>query len=260
MPAETTFPIDVSSEGDVKPQDLDLAREKLARVADLVEDRILNGQLRLTMELSEPPAPARVRPAKVEGALNVGGKMIRAQVAATTMQEAIDRFSDRLRSRVTRFVERRRARRTAVPEPDTDTADRPEIFDHPAEERDIVRRKSFTTAPCTPEEAVFDMDLLDHDFFLFRNADTGEENVVYRTANGGYELIRSAGDGKGETDTPIPVSSRVPPRIPLSDAVTALNLSNDPFLFFIDADDGEGAVLYRRYDGHYGLITLDTKD
>jgi len=260
MPAETSFPIDVSSQGDVTPQDIDLAREKLARVADLVEDRVLRGQLRLTMEVVEPPAPAHVRPALVEGALDVGGTVIRAHVAGSTMQEAIDLFMDRLRSRVARYVERRRDRRHAAPEPEANSAARPAYLERPAEEREIVRRKSFATAPCTPEEAVFDMDLLDHDFYLFRNADTGEENVVYRSADGSYQLIRPSGNGQaGAGDTPIPVSNQIPPRVPLADAVTALNLSNDPFLFFIDADDGAGAVLYRRYDGNYGLITLDTK-
>jgi putative sigma-54 modulation protein len=41
----------------------------------------------------------------------------------------------------------------------------------------------------TPEEATLQMNLLGHDFFVFKNADTGLINVVYKRKNGGYGLI-----------------------------------------------------------------------
>ena len=44
-----------------------------------------------------------------------------------------------------------------------------------------------------PEEAVLQMDLLGHDFFVFRNDDSGEVNVVYRRRKGGYGLIEPQG-------------------------------------------------------------------
>jgi putative sigma-54 modulation protein len=56
-------------------------------------------------------------------------------------------------------------------------------------EPQIVRVKQFAVKPMSAEEAVLQMDLLGHDFFVFRNADTGEVNVVYRRKNGGYGLI-----------------------------------------------------------------------
>ena len=66
----------------------------------------------------------------------------------------------------------------------------------------------------SPEEAVFDMEALDHDFFLFRNAESGEENVVYRMSDGGYELIQPTAR-TGGTDfgrAPIRPGKQVPPR------------------------------------------------
>ena len=42
-----------------------------------------------------------------------------------------------------------------------------------------------------------------------------------------------------------------------AEAVTRLNTTNEPFLFFQDAQRRRGSVLYHRYDGHYGLITPD---
>jgi len=48
------------------------------------------------------------------------------------------------------------------------------------------------------------------------------------------------------------------PTIGVDDAIERLNLGDDPFVFFVDVSPGRGAVLYRRYDGHYGLVTAET--
>ena len=53
----------------------------------------------------------------------------------------------------------------------------------------IVKTKQFAIKPMTAEEAVLQMDLIGHDFFVFRNADTDEMNVVYRRRDGDYGLI-----------------------------------------------------------------------
>jgi len=56
----------------------------------------------------------------------------------------------------------------------------------------IVRMKSHELKPMFPEDAVEQMELLGHDFYFFRNAETGEHNVVYRRKAGGYGLIEPA--------------------------------------------------------------------
>ena len=56
----------------------------------------------------------------------------------------------------------------------------------------IVRVKRFEMKPMDPEEAVFQMEALGHDFFVFRNAKTDEINVVYRRKDGNYGLIEPA--------------------------------------------------------------------
>ena len=53
----------------------------------------------------------------------------------------------------------------------------------------IVRVKQFVMKPMTPDEAVLEMDMLGHGFFLFENAETGLSSVVYRRSDGGYGLI-----------------------------------------------------------------------
>ena len=65
--------------------------------------------------------------------------------------------------------------------------------DEPEEALDIVRVKNFRFAPMTREEAVLQMNLLEHNFFAFRDADNGEAfAVVYRRNDGGYGLLEDA--------------------------------------------------------------------
>ncbi len=58
----------------------------------------------------------------------------------------------------------------------------------------IVRTKRFSLKPMTPEEAILQMNLLEHEFFVFKNQDDDSFSVVYRRRGGGYGLIE-ADDG-----------------------------------------------------------------
>lgn len=53
----------------------------------------------------------------------------------------------------------------------------------------IVKEKHFTLIPMTPEEATMQMELLEHTFFMFMNADTGKVNVVYKRNAGDYGIL-----------------------------------------------------------------------
>ena len=64
------------------------------------------------------------------------------------------------------------------------------VEEEPEETLDIVRVKQFHFAPMTRDEAVLQMNLLEHNFFAFRDADNGDAfAVVYRRNDGGYGLI-----------------------------------------------------------------------
>jgi len=54
----------------------------------------------------------------------------------------------------------------------------------------VVKIKSFPIKPMTVYEAVFQMELVGHSFFLFRNGETEEHNVIYRLNDGDYGLIK----------------------------------------------------------------------
>jgi putative sigma-54 modulation protein len=53
----------------------------------------------------------------------------------------------------------------------------------------IVKTKQFAVKPMTAEEAVLQLELVGHDFFVFQNDESGEINVLYRRKDGGYGLI-----------------------------------------------------------------------
>ena len=53
----------------------------------------------------------------------------------------------------------------------------------------IVKTKQFAMKPMSAEEAVLQLELVGHDFFVFRNAESGDVNVIYRRKAGGYGLI-----------------------------------------------------------------------
>ena len=66
----------------------------------------------------------------------------------------------------------------------------PEEFEaHEEGTFDIVRTKRFTVKPMSVEEAILQMNLLDHDFYVFRNSDDDSISIVYHRKNGGYGLI-----------------------------------------------------------------------
>jgi putative sigma-54 modulation protein len=53
----------------------------------------------------------------------------------------------------------------------------------------IVKTKQFAVKPMSPEEAVLQLELVGHDFFVFQDGESGEVNVVYRRRDGHYGLI-----------------------------------------------------------------------
>jgi len=69
--------------------------------------------------------------------------------------------------------------------------DVPEPADEPEEELRIVKRKKFDLLPMTAEEAILQMELLQHDFFVFLNMDTDGIGVVYRRNEGDYGLLET---------------------------------------------------------------------
>ena len=135
---------------------------------------------------------------------------------------------------------------------------RPSYFPRPQGERRIIRHKSFTLATCTVDEAALHMDLLDYDFHLFTEKATNQDSVLYRAGPTGYRLAQvkpAPAERLANFQLPLTISPQPAPRLTVGQATERLGLLGLPFLFFVDATQDRGCLLYHRYDGHYGLIT-----
>ena len=113
--------------------------------------------------------------------LTTRGTLLRGQVRAPDLFTAIDQVADVLKRQVERYkgriVERKERAAGIAPE------------EEEAPPTPIVKVKRFPIKPMDPEEAVHQMELLGHDFFLFFNEATQQFNVVYRRRGGGYGVI-----------------------------------------------------------------------
>lgn len=100
------------------------------------------------------------------------------------IDEAVSQIDRKIRKNKTRLAKGLRSD-AIVPEV-------PEEFDiHEEREFDIVRTKRFAVKPMTTDEAILQMNLLDHSFYVFRRIDDNAICVVYHRNNGGYGLIET---------------------------------------------------------------------
>ena len=129
---------------------------------------------------------------KVELTVRGAGTWFRASESTSDMFASIDAavgtIEGQIRKNKTRLA--RRLRQDAFVRAAEETSF---VADEPEEILELVRIKNFRFAPMTREEAVLQMNLLEHNFFAFRDADNdGAFAVVYRRNDGGYGLIEDA--------------------------------------------------------------------
>ena len=125
----------------------------------------------------------------VELTVRGAGTWFRAHESTSDMFASIDAavgtIEGQIRKNKTRLA--RRLRQDAFSRAVEETSF---VAEEPEDALEIVRVKSFRFAPMTREEAVLQMNLLEHNFFAFRDADNGDAfAVVYRRNDGGYGLI-----------------------------------------------------------------------
>ncbi|MGA5822038.1 ribosome hibernation promotion factor [Kitasatospora sp. NPDC094028] len=243
----------VATRGEVSLAAPDYARTKLLAVLERLDEPVLAARVKLTQEANHAVA----RPSIAQAVIDLNGRPVRAQVAATTMQEAVDLLQDRLNARIARVRAHRQHHRHHAGAPAPAAGGRDDRPQHRAlgtEERRVVRHKTYSLARQTAWAAVFELEAMDYDFHLYTDTATGDESVVHRDAATGEYRITSAGPAP-DADPGLPVTPAGAPALTLAEAGARLDLGGLPFVFFTDAATGRGNVLYHRYDGHYGLIT-----
>lgn len=185
----------------VAGRNVDVSEALRARVTDKVGrlahhfEHVQKAQAWLRVE----PHPGRNQ--VVEITVWGDGLVLRGEEATQDMYASIDLVVDKLDKQISKFrsrvIKRRRTLAGRRKQQEAAAAEAA-LREHPpapmaAEAQgaavEIYRRKRFGMKPMTPEDAALQMELLGHAFFMFRNSETLEVNVVYRRADGRYGLI-----------------------------------------------------------------------
>lgn len=179
-----------SRNGKVSDRQQNYIKEKLGKL-----ERYLDKISKVTVEVAEEQRRNEGNTHRAQVTL-VGdhGILLRAEERAGDLFTAIDVVSDNLQRQIQRYKDkhwrRGKLRRQggeiveAAPELNGSAV----LVDEDTRPR-IVRTKEFQVKPMYSDEAVEQMELLGHDFFVFRDAGTGEINVLYRRNDGNYGLI-----------------------------------------------------------------------
>jgi len=123
----------------------------------------------------------------VQVTLDSKGILIRAQEKAEDIRTALDKVVDTLTSRIERYKGKLydKGRGTSLARQGA-TEEAEEV-----EAPKVVKSKHFLVKPMLQDEAINQMELLGHDFFLFISAETGKLNLLYRRKDGNYGLIET---------------------------------------------------------------------
>jgi putative sigma-54 modulation protein len=156
------------------------AEEKLGKL-----DRQLHELTQVELELCVERNPSISANQVAEATVWTKGPTLRAREASTDMKASIDQLTDKLRRQIEHYRakrNRRQSRGNGIP------TGGPMAIDEDVGPK-IVKTKQFTVKPMSAEEAALQLELVGHDFFVFRNDESDEVNVIYRRRDGGYGLI-----------------------------------------------------------------------
>ena len=167
---------------------------KRASKLDHLVDRVVEAKLELRKRHNRTGGDTTTAQLTIQ----TGRHILRAEENDRDPRVAVDRVIDKLTRQIRRFHDKRADRKGPRPEPvvaveaDEPTVTEPDVDldgDDQAGLRGLVRTKRFSLKPMPVDEAIDQMELLGHDFYLFHNADEDQLNVVYRRRDGAYGLL-----------------------------------------------------------------------
>lgn len=168
-----------NAEGNVPQADRDYAADKLSKL-----DRYFHKAQKVEMTHREDG-----RLHRIEVTVFADGYTVRAEERDESIRAAIDLINDKLEKRLRRLKKKLvdSHRRKGSPK-------LPPALEEPTPENDpdilpVQETKRFLLKPMSIEEAVLQMELLDHDFFVYRNQETNQMEVLYRRKQGGLGLL-----------------------------------------------------------------------
>ncbi|MDF7638573.1 ribosome-associated translation inhibitor RaiA [Lactobacillus sp. ESL0791] len=157
--------------------------KKLEKYFDLSQDMVAHVNLKVYRDHS----------AKVEVTIPLPYLVLRAEETTDDMYRSIDFVSEKLERQIKKYKTRvnRKSREKGYEDFFVETAEEEKEDKKETSEFDIVRNKQIGLKPMSPEEAILQMNMLEHDFFVFQDAETNGTSVVYRRNDGKYGLIET---------------------------------------------------------------------
>lgn len=125
---------------------------------------------------------------KVEVLLKVNGVLIQAEGITGDVYSSIDEVAEKLERQIKKYKEKLVSHRKSEGKAAPVVVAEAEISPA-AETGRIIKNKRFELKPMSPDEAAMQMELLDKDFFVFTNDNSGDINVIYRRRDGNFGLI-----------------------------------------------------------------------
>jgi putative sigma-54 modulation protein len=130
-----------------------------------------------------------------EVTIYANGSVIRAEESSESLYASIDLVADKIARQLRKYKERRQDKKTHAQPTINVVLDQPVESDligdrTPELPSVVVRTKYFAMPPMTIEEALEHLQLVGHDFYMFRNAETDDINVIYERNHGGYGVIQ----------------------------------------------------------------------
>lgn len=169
--------------------------EKRVNKLDRLKERIIEAKFELRQEKSHNPAQRFV----AQFTIATPRSILRAEEKNTDPNAAIDIVTDKMARQIQRFHERKihRSKRSAVNLGLLAADQSPELLPPSIEDQDeddipdgaVVRTKRFPVLPMDTAEAIEQIELLGHDFFVFHNHETNQFNVLYRRKDGQYGVL-----------------------------------------------------------------------
>ncbi|WP_040204204.1 ribosome hibernation-promoting factor, HPF/YfiA family [Neobacillus jeddahensis] len=130
---------------------------------------------------------------KVEVTIPLQQLVLRAEETNVDMYAAIDLITDKLERQIRKHKTKvnRKFREKGDFPVTFSTTESPEVHDVDEDDLELVRTKRFDLKPMDSEEAILQMNMLGHSFYVFTNSDSNRTNVVYKRKDGRYGLIEA---------------------------------------------------------------------
>jgi putative sigma-54 modulation protein len=184
----------------------DAIREYVHQKIEKAANHYQNLTTEIDVHLSVASNPRISDSQNAEVTLFVNGSIIRAEESSESLYASIDLVADKIARQLRKYKEKRQDKTYQRTKDDVEvlveqpvatlTVERQPTL--PDEVDEVVRYKYFSMPPMAVKDALEQLDLVDHDFYVFHNSETGQLNVIYERNHGGYGLIQPKNGSNGK--------------------------------------------------------------